>query len=97
MKLRKTGPSKKQYYTGLSALKKAGLIKKKSGEYTITALGKIIYCIQLMIEEAFENRWKLMAVDSVETEDAVPEEEFVKFIDALIQNKQIKEFLMKRC
>ena len=66
--------------------------QKKNGEYTITALGKIIYCIQLMIEEAFENRWKLMAVDSVETE-----EEFVKFIDALIQNKQIKEFLMKRC
>jgi hypothetical protein len=97
MKLRKSGPSKKQYYIGLSALKKAGLIKKKSGEYTITAFGKIIYCIQLMIEESFENRWKLMAIDSVETEDAVPEEEFVKFIDALIQNKQIKEFLMKRC
>ena len=97
MKLRKTGPSKKQYYTGLSSLKKAGLIKKKSGEYTITAFGKIIYCIQLMIEEAFENRWKLMVVDSLETEDAVPEDEFVKFIDALIQNKQIKEFLMKRC
>ena len=36
-----------------------------------------------------------MAVDSVETEDAVPEEEF-KLIDALIQNKQIKQFLMKR-
>ena len=97
MKLRRTGPSKKQYYTALSALKKAGLIKKKSGEYTITAFGKIIYCIQLMIEEAFENRWKLMAVDSVEIEDTVPEEEFVKFIDVLIQNKQIKEFLMKRC
>jgi hypothetical protein len=97
MKLRKTGPSKKQYYAGLSALKKAGLIKKKSGEYTITAFGKIIYCIQLMIEEALENRWKLMAVDSVDTEDAVPEDEFMKFIDALIQNKQIKEFLMRRC
>ena len=97
MRLRKTGPSKKQYYTGLSALKKVGLIKKKSGEYTITAFGKIIYCIQLIIEEAFENRWKLMAVDSLETEDAVPEEESVTFIDALIQNKQIKEFLMKRC
>jgi hypothetical protein len=97
IKLRKTGPSKKQYNTGLSALKKAGLIKKKSGEYTITAFGKIIYCIQLMIEESFENRWKLMVVDSLETEDAVPEEEFVKFIDALIQNKQIKQFLMRRC
>jgi hypothetical protein len=97
MKLTKTGPSKKQYYTGLSALKKGGLIKKKSGEYAITALGKIIYCVQLMIEEAVENRWKLMAVDSVETEDSVPEEEFVKFIDVLIQNKQIKEFLAKRC
>jgi predicted DNA-binding ArsR family transcriptional regulator len=97
IKLRKTGPSKKQYYRSLSALKKAGLIKKKSGEYTITAFGKIIYCIQLMIEEAFENRWKLMAVDSVKTEDAVPEEEFVKFIDALIENKQIKRVLMKQC
>ena len=97
MKLTKTGPSKKQYYAGLSDLKKAGLIRRKSGEYDITAFGKIIYCIQLMIEDALENRWKLMAVDSVETEDAVPEEEFVKFIDVLIQNKQIKEFLMKRC
>ena len=97
MKLTRTGPSKKQYYAGLSDLKKAGLIRRKSGEYDITAFGKIIYCIQLMIEDALENRWKLMAVDSVETEDAVPEEEFVKFIDVLIQNKQIKEFLMKRC
>jgi hypothetical protein len=97
MRLTKTGPSKKQYYTSLYALRKAGLIKKKSGEYAITAFGKIIYRIQLMIEEAFENRWKLMAIDSVETEDAVPEEEFVRFIDVLIQNKQIKEFLMKRC
>ena len=97
VKLRKTGLTKKQYYTGLSALKKAGLIKKKVGEYTVTALGKIIYCIQLMIEEAFENCWKLMAVDSVETEDAVLEEQFVTFLDALIQNKQFKEFLTKRC
>lgn len=97
IKLRKTGLSKKQYYRSLSALKKAGLIKKKSGEYSITALGKIIYCIQLMIEEAFENRWKLLAVDSVKTGDAVPEEEFVKFIDALIENKQIKRVLMKQC
>ena len=96
MKLTKTGPSKKQYYAGLSDLKKAGLIRRKSGEYTITAFGKIIYCIQLMIEEALENHWKLMAVDSLETEEAIPEEEFVKFIDALIQNKQIKEFLVKR-
>ena len=38
-----------------------------------------------------------MAVDSVETEGAFPEEEFVRFIDALIQDKQIKQFLMKRC
>jgi hypothetical protein len=97
MRLTKTGPSKKQYYTSLYDLRKAGLIKKKSGEYAITAFGKIIYRIQLMIEEAFENRWKLMAIDSVETEDAVPEEEFVRFINVLIQNKQIKEFLMKRC
>ncbi len=28
MKLRKTGLSKKQYYTGLSSLKKAGLLKQ---------------------------------------------------------------------
>jgi len=61
----------------LSALKKGALIKENIGEYTITKFGKMIYCIQLMMEQDFENRWKLMAVDSVETEDAVPEEEFV--------------------
>lgn len=33
IKLRKTGLTKKQYYTGLSALKNAGLIKKKRRIY----------------------------------------------------------------
>jgi hypothetical protein len=46
-----------------------------------------------MIEDALENRWKLMAVDSVETEDAVPEEEFVKFIDVLNKINKSKNFL----
>ena len=40
MKLRKIGPSKKQYYTGLSVLKKAGLIKKKAENILLLRLVK---------------------------------------------------------
>jgi hypothetical protein len=86
--------------TNINEAKRKALIisvSVKAENILLLRLVKTIYCIQLMIEEAFENRWKLKVVDSVETEDAVPQEEFVKFIDALIQNKQIKDFLMRPC
>ena len=35
--------TRKQYYSRISRLVNAGLIKRKNGKYTLTAFGKVIY------------------------------------------------------
>ena len=95
--LNKLQITKKQYHTGISHLLRSGLIKRKDDRYSVTAFGKIMYCIQLMIEDASENRSKLDVIDSVENQNVLPQQELVNFIDALLHKKQIKEFLLRGC
>ena len=91
----KTKLTSKQYYSRMSALLKAGLLKRKSGRYNLTAFGKIVYDAQATIENAINNYWKLKAVDSIiEISDEVPKEEFNKIVDILIDNHQIKDSLI---
>jgi predicted transcriptional regulator len=47
--------NRRQYYSKLSSLTKAGLIKRKNGKYFLTALGKVVYDAQLVIENAVNN------------------------------------------
>src|SRR3989442_13012654 len=61
------GLTRKQYYSRLSALTKAGLIKRRSRRYFLTSFGKIVYDAQLIIVKALENHWKLAAIDSIES------------------------------
>src|ERR671931_2287381 len=91
----KTKLTRKQYYSRMSALLKAGLVKRKSGRYNLTAFGKVVYDAQTTIENAVNNYWKLKAVDSIiEISDEVPKEEFNKIVDILIENHQIKDSLI---
>src|ERR671930_2396222 len=91
----KTKLTRKQYYSRISALLKAGLLKRKSGRYNLTAFGKVVYDAQATIENAINNYWKLKAVDSiVEISDELPKEEFNKIVDILIHNHQIKDSLI---
>src|ERR687887_2376000 len=91
----KTKLTRKQYYSRMSALLKAGLVKRKSGRYNLTAFGKVVYDAQATIENAINNYWKLKAVDSiVEISDELPKEEFNKIVDILIDNHQIKDSLI---
>src|SRR5919197_3857281 len=91
----KTKLTRKQYYSRMSALLKAGLVKRKSGRYNLTAFGKVVYDAQATIENAISNYWKLKAVDSiVEISDELPKEEFNKIVDILIHNHQIKDSLI---
>ena len=55
----KTQLSSKQYYSRMSRMAKAGLLKRKSGRYNLTAFGKIVYDAQATIENAINNYWKL--------------------------------------
>src|SRR5215472_10935548 len=82
----KTKLTRKQYYSRLSRMAKAGLVRKKSGKYLLTAFGKIVYDSQKTVEGAMMNYWKLKAIDSLETSNELPKEEQKKLIDALLDN-----------
>ena len=89
----------KQYYARVSGMLNAGLIKRHKGKYFLTLIGKIVYDCQLTIGKALTYHWKLKAIESVETSASVTsglaEGERVQLINALIDNLQIKDILMK--
>jgi hypothetical protein len=89
----------KQYYTRLSGLIDAGLIRRVSGKYSLTLVGKIVYDAHLKIGKALSYYWKLKAIESIETSatsgNDLLEQELTQVINALIDNNHIKDILMK--
>jgi hypothetical protein len=94
--LKKFGLSCKQYYTKISGMMAAGLIKRKSGRYYLTPFGRVIYCCIMMAKNALEDYYKLKAVESIEG-SGLPNEEFDNLVNVLIDNQQVKELLTKKC
>ncbi|HXG06684.1 MAG TPA: hypothetical protein VNI77_05080 [Nitrososphaera sp.] len=92
----RTQLTRKQYYSRLSRMTKAGLVRKKSGKYLLTTFGKVVYDAQSTVESALTSYWKLRAIDSLEMSNELPKEEQQKLIDALLDNQQIKGILVKR-
>jgi len=93
--LEKAKITRKQYYSRLSNMTKAGLIKRKNGLYSLTAFGKVVYDSETAIENAFNIYWKLKAIDSIGISNELPKEEYSKIVDALIDNYEIKDMLIK--
>jgi hypothetical protein len=87
----------KQYYSRVSGLLNAGLIKRHNGRYSLTLLGKVVYESQMIIGKALTYYWKLRAIESIEMSSAVriPKEELAQLINALIDNHSIKDILIK--
>ena len=90
-----TKMTRKQYYSRMSRLMEAGLIKRKHGKHTLTTFGKIVYHAQITIENATNSYWKLKAIDSLEMSNDLPVEERKKLVDNLIQNDGIREILSR--
>jgi predicted transcriptional regulator len=88
--------TKKQYYSRISRLTKAGLVKRHKGRYFVTAFGRVIYDAQRLLGSAVKNYWKLKAIDSlgVANDNKIPTEERTKIINLMIGNPQIKEILL---
>ena len=88
----------KQYYSRVSGMLNAGLIKRHKGKYFLTLLGKVVYDTQFTLGEALAYYWKLKAIDSFEMNSSVtsglPEGERIQLINALIDNHHIKDILM---
>ena len=88
--------TRKQYYSRLSRMTKAGIVKRKNGRHSLTAFGKVVYDAQTTIEKAVNSYWKLKAIDSLEMSEDLPNEERLKLIDNLLDSKDIKEILFNK-
>lgn len=91
----KTKLTRKQYYSRLSRMTKAGLVRKKRGKYLLTAFGKIVHDAQTTVDNALISYWKLKAIDSLEMSNELPKEEQQKLIEALLDNQELKGILVK--
>jgi hypothetical protein len=89
----------KQYYSRISGLLDAGLIKRHKGKYSLTILGRLVYDAHMTIGKTLTYYWKLRAIESFEISASgssrLPNEEVTQMINALIDNRQIKDILMK--
>jgi hypothetical protein len=90
--------TRKQYYSRLSALLKAGLVHRERGKYSLTTFGIIVYNTQETIGKAADQYWKLKAIDSIRAagNGVLPQEQFHTIIDKLITNQEIKNILFKQ-
>ena len=78
--------TRKQYYSRLADFIKVGLVKRKNGKYFLTALGKVVYNNQRILESSLANYWKLKAIDSFELNNEFSSEQRQRFIDSLIDD-----------
>jgi hypothetical protein len=94
--LKEMNLSTKQYYSRISGLLNAGLIKRHKGKYFLTLLGHVVYQSQMIIGKTLSYYWKLKALESIEaSDDTLPEGELPQLINVLIDNHQIKDILLK--
>ena len=99
----KLNMTRKQYYSRIFELQKAGLIKRKNKRYSLTVFGEVVYDYAMILEKALNsnNYWKLKAIDSFEiAPDRSHElsiEERNKIIDTLLRDDQkIRNILLTR-
>jgi predicted transcriptional regulator len=88
--------SRKQYYSRMSRLIQAGLVKRENGRYLLTEFGKVVYSgytsLEAKIESAISNYWKLKAIDSLAISSS---QQWNEVVSALIDNEEIKSILTK--
>jgi predicted transcriptional regulator len=88
--------TRKQYYSRMSQLTKAGLVKRQNGRYLLTSFGKVIDSARINLESKIDNAlnsyWKLKAIDAMDISSI---QERNKVISVLIDNHEIESILIK--
>ena len=92
----KTKLTRKQYYSGMYKLAQSGLIEKRNGNYFLTTLGEILQNSLHLIENGVDVYWKLKTIDALKTtKSEMPKSEHKNLVDTLIEDKQLKEIIVK--
>ena len=84
--------TRKQYYSRMSDMTKAGLLKRKRGKYFLTSFGEVVSSTEKVLEAALDSYWKLKVIDSLQGWQQ--EEEWNRIVDTLIDNYQLKEIIL---
>ena len=95
--LKEMNLSTKQYYSRISGLTSAGLIKKRQGQYCLTSLGKVVYNAHTVIGRALNYYWKMKAIESIQSSAGreLAREDMLMLIQSLIDNHQVRDILLK--
>jgi predicted transcriptional regulator len=90
--------TRKQYYSRISTLISSGLVKRANGKYLPTSLGKVVYKVNALIDQAIQDHWKLKAIDALESKSSsgIPDEEREKIVNMLIDNSELKVILASK-
>jgi CheY-like chemotaxis protein/predicted transcriptional regulator len=84
--------NKKAQNKSLSELSRIDLIRRKSGKYSLTSLGKIIYDLQIRAESMLTQRHNLKVVDSIED---FADNRRNEVINCIIKDEHAKHLLMQ--
>jgi hypothetical protein len=95
--IKKTHLSTKQYYSRISGLTKAGLIKRIQGGHSLTSLGRVVHSFNTTIEHVLNYYWKMKAIESVSLSSPaeLSREDLTKLIKSLIDDPEIREIVTK--
>jgi hypothetical protein len=86
----------KQYYSRISGLINAGLIRRSHGKYYLTPLGNIVNEAHMIIGKALNYYWKIKAIESIQnSSEGISKQDLSKLVDTLIDNYEIKDILLK--
>ena len=87
--------TRKEYYLRLARLAKLDLIKRVEGRYALTTFGKVVYQIQLRLVVAVNNRWKLIAFETLYSDNTIPVSERSKVMNEIINDSGSNEIELK--
>ena len=94
--LSETKLSAKAFYSRISRLLKVGIISIKSGKYSLTSFGKIVWHAQDLITTALNKYWRLCALDTLGMIDSLPITEYNKISNTLLGDCLIKNVLVRQ-
>jgi predicted transcriptional regulator len=93
--IKKMHLSTKQYYSRISGLTNAGLIKRNQGGYSLTYLGRVVYKVNTTIEKTLNYYWKMKAIESIllSLPAELSREDITDLIESLIDNHEIRDVI----
>jgi hypothetical protein len=94
--LKEMNLSTKQYYSRISGLIDAGLIRRSHGKYYLTPIGNVVNEAHMMIGKALGYYWRIKIIESVQySSDKISKEDLSKLVTILIDNHEIKDILLR--